>query len=327
MEKIAVKCTNTEQRQKVLDYAYIYGKVEHGVKIVSDGWSDYVSSYLGTHGSSSSFIGHTELTYEEFEKKYINPEKPSEWIPKVGEYAVMERAGGWGYRPENNGCIAIITGVKPCECVPGGTIPQDTYKISGKLLNPKIESHYTKFSNIPIKTDQGYICRKALSHEIPEDEFINLPDNPKYIVVQCPTLWKWNFVLEKTGDRQRLTSSKWNVYKEKSCIVIKGTEPGTYSGLDFFQKNNSLIYTFKEWCQKEGYSPDKEAVYIVGVDPYDNNPLYKNEKKAITLRNEGIQINSEVSTLKITMSELVTLKNTDREVKINVNQLQTIKIN
>jgi hypothetical protein len=84
------------------------------------------------------------------------------WIPEVGEYAVMVNAGGWSYSPDNNGCVAKITEVNAKQFYNG----VKTYIIAGKLINPKT-SDYNSFNSIPlINSDKKLICRKALPHEI-----------------------------------------------------------------------------------------------------------------------------------------------------------------
>lgn len=91
----------------------------------------------------------------------------TKWIPQVGDYAIMERAGGWGYHPDNNGCLAIID-----EVGERGVDPNSirTYCISGRVLNPKYNIgkwSYVEFNNIPIiGHNDEVICRKALPHEI-----------------------------------------------------------------------------------------------------------------------------------------------------------------
>lgn len=105
-------------------------------------------------------------TFQEWYKLHgYSPEK-TEWIPKVGEYAIMENAGGWGFSPQNNGSLALITNV-------GASIDGKDYPISGKLIR-KSDNHLTqiKFTDVPVRSDRYpgiIICRKALPHEIPTD--------------------------------------------------------------------------------------------------------------------------------------------------------------
>lgn len=99
-----------------------------------------------------------------------------EWIPQVGEYAIMEKAGGWSYSPDNNGCLAIITAVNK-RWMP--QINKDVPSISGKLINPKTIT-YEEFTNVPIYSHNGkdVVVRKALPHEIPiEKKPISLTNN------------------------------------------------------------------------------------------------------------------------------------------------------
>lgn len=102
-----------------------------------------------------------------FESNKSETMKKEEWIPEVGEYAVMENAGGWSYSPINNGCIAKIESVSTriiTNYIIGG---EQVYTIDGVLLNPKVNK-CTTFKNVPISGNNGkhIICRKALPHEI-----------------------------------------------------------------------------------------------------------------------------------------------------------------
>lgn len=100
-------------------------------------------------------------------RKALPDEISGDWQPKVGEYAVMEDAGGWSYDPKNNGCVGLIdkVGMKYVD-------DKDVLAISGKLVNPKVECYGGKFNNIPISAFGKMVCRKALPHEIPQEDLL-----------------------------------------------------------------------------------------------------------------------------------------------------------
>ena len=106
----------------------------------------------------------------EFKPYYEDQNAPktfkSEYIPQVGDYVVMERAGGWGYNPKNNGCIAIVEEVSTKEVGFGSnaiTVPS----IGGQIINAKKLGDVT-FTNVPIiGYEKQLVFRKALPHEIP----------------------------------------------------------------------------------------------------------------------------------------------------------------
>lgn len=88
--------------------------------------------------------------------------KAAEYTPQVGDYVVMEKAGGWGYSPDNNGCVAIVNRIGKTR-VEGAEV----FSIWGEVINPN-KDKVVKFNSIP---QFGYgkevIFRKALPHEIP----------------------------------------------------------------------------------------------------------------------------------------------------------------
>ena len=103
-------------------------------------------------------------TKEAYEAQKETKPSKSEYIPQVGDYVVMEKAGGWGYSPDNNGCVAIVNRVgKSSSRVDG----DEVFSVWGEVINPNKDIG-VKFSDIP---QFGYgkevIFRKALPHEIP----------------------------------------------------------------------------------------------------------------------------------------------------------------
>ncbi len=86
-------------------------------------------------------------------------------IPYPGELWIMEKAGGWGYAPDNNGCIARIRTTGYHELGAGNTVRS----ISGQVLNPKYQGmgNCIDFGRVPIVGRDGEpICRKATKEEI-----------------------------------------------------------------------------------------------------------------------------------------------------------------
>lgn len=465
--KIVVKCDTIEQKQQVLDYAYVHGNVRHKVKEVSNGWSTYISAYDGCHGSLDSYYGHTPIIpFEEFEKNYlkdkVNPNtnfeliigeyystndgwifihvdpvdyqlnnytispngrywhgtaaianinngkqgiKPAtleekrwlnacikagkfvtfeeamkedslvgryikalidypqmgavkvgeygkitrwnynrgsadfpsqksymfdldhqkdglpayelmpegwtpdmkiekewlgeEWIPKIGEYAVMEKAGGWGYRPENNGCVAIIENVKSSA---------NDYKISGKVINPKIVDRYTKFRDIPIKTDKGYICRKATPEEIAFADTKPLAEqiptkitamNGKFSIGETVQFITNSSIIPTFEVDSSLIDQKWikhgNIHLKENKGRVEAIV-GEYYIVSYIDTNNQTVQLgFKENVLTKFY-PIAEDIhlpsasrsilypYVAAVDPYDEEvtiSLIKPKKEVI----------------------------------------------
>lgn len=97
--------------------------------------------------------------------------KEDTWIPKVGDYVIMENAGGWGYDPINNGCLAVVTRVDNVSKITTG-LDKIVYGVGGVILNPKNKD--TKFYNVPIIDREGIVVRKAEPHELIENNSIEL---------------------------------------------------------------------------------------------------------------------------------------------------------
>ena len=109
-----------------------------------------------------SFKVSTKEAYEA-QNTYL---KAADYVPQVGDYVVMEKAGGWGYHPDNNGCLAIVSIVGKNE-----VDRNEVFSIWGEVINPKRGS-FVKFEDVPqFEYNRERVFRKALPHEIP----INIP--------------------------------------------------------------------------------------------------------------------------------------------------------
>lgn len=66
----------------------------------------------------------------------------------------------------------------------------------------------------------------------------------EYRVVNCKTQEEWDIVTEKLKYNwgYEIKHSQYNI---STCINI---DVMGYSKLDFYQNQNSLIYSFEEWC-------------------------------------------------------------------------------
>lgn len=105
------------------------------------------------------------LLRREIERNTTKTSK-SEYIPQVGDYVVMENAGGWGYHPSNNGCIAIVEKISTRE-VGYGSDRVRVVSIGGQIINAK-ELNSVRFIDVPIiGHEKKPVFRKALPHELP----------------------------------------------------------------------------------------------------------------------------------------------------------------
>lgn len=108
------------------------------------------------------------LLRSEIEKNNTKTPISEEYVPQVGDYVVMEKAGGWSYDFDNNGCIAIVEKVSTRKIGYSSesiTVPS----IGGQVINPKKLDNII-FTNVPmIGFNKERVFRKALPHEIPSD--------------------------------------------------------------------------------------------------------------------------------------------------------------
>ena len=138
-----------------------YGELGKIYKVLDWNCSITDCMLVGTTSGSTAKKRFKPSTKEAYDAQN-NPLKAAEYIPQVGDYVVMEKAGGWGYSPDNNGCVAIVNrvGKKKVDGIEG-------FSIWGEVINPNRDKA-VKFSEIP---QFGYgkevIFRKALPYEIP----------------------------------------------------------------------------------------------------------------------------------------------------------------
>ena len=158
------------------------------LKITEESSCLNISSNDSTRWAFSFETGYYELLPIDFSPYYES--KVELWEPKVGEYAIMEQAGGWGYSPDNNGCIAIIEKVNT-RTVDGSF---HTYSIDGRILNSKNKDGRNTFKNVPIRRRTrdivSVVCRKALPHEIPSNNEFKVGDWIVYTGSDTPGLKK-----------------------------------------------------------------------------------------------------------------------------------------
>ena len=114
---------------------------------VGDGWWTYTTN----NGTESQW----ELLPEDYKM-----EKKAKF--EVGDYVVLENAGGWSYSTCNDGCLGLITKIgnfKP------STVTDYICSISGNILNSNNKD--TTFRDIPIAFyNRKWIVRHATPEEI-----------------------------------------------------------------------------------------------------------------------------------------------------------------
>ena len=190
-----------------------YGELGKIYKVLD--WNSSITDCIlkGTTSGSTAKKRFKPSTKEAYEAQntYF---KAAEYTPQEGDYVVMEKAGGWGYSPDNDGCIALVSRVGKNK-----VDRNEVFSIWGEVINPNNNSR-SKFSDIP---QFGYykevIFRKALPHEIPGS---NVKAEPQQQVVE----WskgtyavgiKGNFHVYSNSDQPQ------PVIKGKVYIIEKGS--------------------------------------------------------------------------------------------------------
>lgn len=229
---------------------------------------------------SYEFISSNKEAYDnQFKEESM---KESNWVPKVGEYAVMEKAGGWGYSSDDNGCVAIIENVEWDNY-------ENTYRIDGNILNPKSDNKiYYSFIDIPIYTKEyGIICRLATSYEVQlakGDKCVSDLKQPVEVKKEkIKTDWKIGDMFEIIKNNSYGSKfQKGIIYiiervdlKDSSVRADDGTGNFWWIGIDMI----------KEPIKKEFYTDGKIVFEVNPVDAIE----YENKSKKLDLhfKNKG----------------------------------------
>lgn len=188
------------------------------------------------------------------------------WIPQVGEYTIMEKAGGWSFPHENNGCLAIITSIGQRN-VSNNEGKENIYpSISGKLLNPKV-NRYIEFNNVPITNGEKVICRKATEEEI--EKVIGKLDksSDKWI----PEVGNWCYILNKWDSKLNINK----VYK------INQVEPDKHHGFIYhFDIDSTNLKSNSCWLRQTDFrkAEDHEIPRTINVHSKINRRIRKGDK-------------------------------------------------
>lgn len=211
---------------------------------------------------------------EQISNKIMSDE---EWIPQVGEYAVMENAGGWSYSNQNNGCIAIIEKVNPNR----EAFKLKTYGISGKVLNPRIDD-YANFENVPIKSHYSsprIICRKATEEEIAS-------------IVKKDEVW-----IPEIGDWVVTTQNQCNwevgtLVKVVSITSYLNPKSGLYS---IEAKSRYKDYTLKTSCYRKALPREIAEEEPKMQEARRSSALGKEEINTISVGLDDLRITTDIS--------------------------------
>ena len=135
----------------------------------------------------------------------------------------------------------------------------DVFFVNDAVINPTSEKH--------AKSEKGFterIAKSYLEYFNPDKkaplDVVNkfLPKKFDYEVVHCKTQEEWDFVCET------LCYKHANKHWKKSDYCCINLNEDLSSTLDWYENSNAKIYSFKEWCNNNGYS--FEPVKQEGID-------------------------------------------------------------
>lgn len=95
-------------------------------------------------------------------------------------------------------------------------------------------------------------CPNDTGYYLPKENLTLISQVKEYDfeVVHCTTQEQWDFVLTKIPNTIGQSSECFSLYEDRSCLE---TISGSRGPIDWFKEKNSLIYSFKEWCDKFGH--------------------------------------------------------------------------
>lgn len=190
-------------------------------------------------------------------------QKKEEYTPQVGDYVVMEKAGGWGYSPDNDGCIAIVEKVSSKTIQHLGSVSYTVPSIDGTVVNPR-SLKCINFTDVPII---GYskerIFRKALPHEIPS----NLPKKDvikksESLLEICRQKYKKGMVVQSADD-SGMYSGTFTINVDPKEFTITGGDEVDYfrsEGFLYYEGKYAEILSYPDEPSKLEHSNSKDSV-------------------------------------------------------------------
>ena len=205
----------------------------------------------------------------------------SEYTPQVGDYVLMEKAGGWGYHPSNNGCIAIVEKISTRE-VGVGSDSVRVVSISGQLINAK-ELNNVRFIDVPIiGHEKQTIVRKAFPHEIPNTTSKSEPSQQvkEWSKGTYAVGLKGNFGLYKGSDNLVTVGSIFTMDVNRGDRTV-GVKESQYW---IYKENLKWFATYDEAVQFSKRLPQFEASPTAAVSESPLEICKRKYKKGMLVR-------------------------------------------
>ena len=215
-----------------------YGELGKIYKVLDWNCSITDCMLVGTTSGSTAKKRFKPSTKEAYEAQntYL---KAAEYTPQEGDYVVMEKAGGWGYSPDNNGCIALVSRVGKNK-----VDRNEVFSIWGEVINPN-KDHAVKFSGIPQFVNKEVIFRKALPHEIPSSEAFQFSNRlPQFEASPTAAVSEGPLEICRRKYKRGMKVKSAKEYGEYSGEFIIDVDPSEFtntgSGVDYFASKGWL---------------------------------------------------------------------------------------
>jgi hypothetical protein len=206
---------------------------------------------------------------------------------KIGDYVIMEKADGFGYSPENNGCLAKITEVDyDKKAWIGNDLINHICNIKGYIINPNIPD-LVKFDWIPVGIMNNIpIVRKATQEEIDsvmKKDYQNIMDIEVGDTVRCISEDRSEFSSLGAGSgwEKDLKFKVTAIHYDTSCNIY-------YGG-----KNNNGVYSDAVRLVKKANPGNKiEAIWDMGIESHEEfKSLLLSKSKTPEIKKSKINLN------------------------------------
>jgi hypothetical protein len=180
--------------------------------------------------------------------------------PIIGEHVIMENSGGWGYHPDNNGCIAVVSQVS------------SNQRLEGTILNPIFKDRLT-FNIVPLHTTRKTTKEELIAHfsqgSVPVEE------------VKVSEFKKGTYIVFTEGTNSNFNSFPlFYVFKQRmsgtilhSCKDLKGSITNGWA-MRPFQSTSDIKSSWRY------ATPEEIAEYDRLDKPFDVRNLNKQEESS-----------------------------------------------
>lgn len=238
--KIAVKFSSKEESAHILKH---FNPREIEIPDTS-GWMCLDDGMWNPGWALLDIHGYTEISFNDWCEEYNHPYKTERFISTMKFFEQLRE-------PERSEAIANYN-----EDYGSGTkVPGDL----AEALNYGFAWHDTELEHMYWMVIKDKIENGTYFKEEPKDY---------KEAVHCTTQEEWAFVLSKFNPN-KLKDRTWDEYKEDTCLnvldLLDPTNKGCYSSKSYYINKKYNILTFKQWCEKYGYSYSEYLLNVASI--------------------------------------------------------------